>query len=124
MWTPNAYFLSIWNVLDFVVLVTLVINVMAAIIVGGEAPRFVLGYCRCDQDSADPVPRLSGLRALKAFRALRLVNLSPRTRKTFYDVLIIGASQLFDATMLAVLYIIPYAVVRISILDSLVHRPR
>lgn len=41
LWTPNAYFLSIWNVLDFVVLVTLVINVLAAIIVGGEAPRFV-----------------------------------------------------------------------------------
>ena len=31
-------------------------------------------------------------------------------RQTFYDVLIIGASKLFDASLLAVLYIIPYAV--------------
>lgn len=31
-------------------------------------------------------------------------------RQTFYDVLIIGAAKLFDASMLAVLYIIPYAV--------------
>lgn len=91
VFTPNAYLLSIWNIVDFIVLITLVINVAAAIAVGGEAP--------------------SGLRALKAFRALRLVNLSPRIRKTFYDVLIIGATRLFDALLLAVLFLIPYAVV-------------
>jgi hypothetical protein len=52
------------------VLLTLVVNVVTALVQGGNASRFA--------------------RALKAFRALRLVNLSSRLRSIFYDVIIVG----------------------------------
>lgn len=77
--------------LDFFVLLTLVINVGTALSPSNAATsRFT--------------------RSLKAFRALRLVNLSETMRQTFYNVMIIGASLIFDASVLTVLYIIPFSV--------------
>ncbi|KAM0754891.1 hypothetical protein T439DRAFT_283840 [Meredithblackwellia eburnea MCA 4105] len=90
IFAPNAYLLSIWNALDFFVLVTLVVNVVTALV------------------SPDGISRFS--RALKALRALRLIGLSPQIRNTFYNVLIVGAGRILDASILAVLYIIPFAV--------------
>ncbi|GAA5872257.1 hypothetical protein JCM8547_004796 [Rhodosporidiobolus lusitaniae] len=90
LWTPNAYLLSIWNDIDFFVLVTLVINVSTSLAGGTASSAFT--------------------RALKAFRALRLINLSSSMRATFYNVLIVGAGRIMDASILAGLYIIPFAV--------------
>lgn len=90
LYAPNAYLLSMWNGLDFFVLVTLVVNVATSLL----NPS---GYNRLT-------------RALTALRALRLITLSPTIRKTFYDVLIVGAGQIFDASLLAILYIIPFAI--------------
>lgn len=90
IFAPNAYLLSIWNDLDFFILVTLVVNVASALISPGGVSRFT--------------------RALKAFRALRFINLSATMRETFYNVLIVGAGRILDASILAILYIIPYAV--------------
>ena len=42
IWTPNAYLFSIWNVIDFVVLVTILVNVLSAIVFGGAAPTYAL----------------------------------------------------------------------------------
>lgn len=89
--TPNAYLFSVWNVLDFFVLLTLVINVGTAL-----------------SPSTAATSRFT--RSLKAFRALRLINLSETMRQTFYDVMIIGASLIFDASVLTVLYIIPFSI--------------
>lgn len=88
--TPNAYLLNIWNALDLFVLGTLVINVTTEIAVIGGVSRFT--------------------RALKAFRALRLINLSSYMRNTFHAVVIAGAGRIADAAILAILYIVPYAV--------------
>jgi hypothetical protein len=90
LFCPNAYLLSIWNGFDFAILLTLVVNIVTALISGSGVSRFT--------------------RVLKALRALRLITLLPRIRSTFYHVLILGASKLLDASVLAVLYIIPYAV--------------
>lgn len=90
LFTPNAYMLSVWNALDLFVLVTLIVNVTTELIVIGGISRFT--------------------RALKAFRALRLINLSSLMRDTFHAVMIAGAGRILDASVLAILYIIPYAV--------------
>lgn len=88
--TPNAYLLSVWNLLDMFVLISLLINVISELVVPGGVSDFT--------------------RALKAFRALRLINLSSLMRDTFHAVMIAGAGHILDASMLALLYIIPYAV--------------
>lgn len=49
-------------------------------------------------------------RSLKALRALRLITLVDRMRTTFESLLISGALRILDAAILAVLYLIPYAV--------------
>lgn len=87
--TPNAYLLAPWNLLDMLVLLTLVVNVSTELAVIGGVSRFT--------------------RALKAFRALRLINLSARMRNTLEN-LIIGGGKFVDASILAILYIIPFAV--------------
>ncbi|CAD6887851.1 unnamed protein product [Tilletia laevis] len=88
--TPNAYLLSVWNALDLFVLTTLLINVSTEMAVIGGVSRFT--------------------RALKAFRALRLINLTEVMKDTFRAIAIAGAGRIVDASVLALLYIIPYAV--------------
>lgn len=88
--TPNAYLLNPWNWLDLFVLISLVVNVVSELVVYGGVSHFT--------------------RALKAFRALRLINLSALLRDTFHAVIIAGAGRIFDAAVLSLLYIIPYAV--------------
>jgi hypothetical protein len=60
--TPNAYLLNTWNLLDMIVLASLLINVISELVVVGGVSHFT--------------------RALKAFRALRLINLSSLMRYT------------------------------------------
>ena len=82
--TPHAYLLSGWNMLDLFVLLTLFVNIFAG-----------------DNQVA---------RAARAFRALRLINLSGLMRQTFHIMFTAGLPRMLDAGMLAVLYIIPFAV--------------
>ncbi|UZJ57456.1 hypothetical protein CBS101457_006776 [Exobasidium rhododendri] len=86
---PNAYLLSPWNALDLFVLLTLVINVSTELAVIGGVSRFT--------------------RALKAMRALRLINLSVLLRRAF-SALLTSGGRFFDASVLAILYIVPFAV--------------
>lgn len=90
VFAPNAYLLSLWNVLDFIVLVTLLVNTTTSLI-------FIGGLSRVT-------------RALKAFRALRLITLFSRLRDTLHAVLFAGALKILDASILMILYLIPFAV--------------
>mgnify|MGYP001589488007 FL=1 len=54
----------------------------------------------------------------QAFRALRLIGLSSPIRSTFYNVLIVGAGKIVDASILAILYIIPFAVWGLNIFNG------
>ncbi|WAR58908.1 hypothetical protein PtB15_10B248 [Puccinia triticina] len=90
IFTPNAYLLNTWNRIDFLVLGTLVSDILASLVYGGLTSRFT--------------------RSLKAFRALRMINLTMSMRETFYNVLILGFGNLMDASVLTVMYIVPFAV--------------
>ncbi|KAH6905112.1 high-affinity cell membrane calcium channel [Coprinopsis sp. MPI-PUGE-AT-0042] len=90
VFTPNAYLRSIWNILDFSIMVGLIVNVTTSLI-------FIGGLSRTT-------------RALKALRALRLITLVDRMRSTFENLIISGAIRILDAAILAILYMIPYAV--------------
>jgi hypothetical protein len=87
--TPNAYLMSPWNALDLFVLATLVVNVSTELAVIGGVSRFT--------------------RALKALRALRLINLAELLRRAF-SALVAGAGRFVDVSVLAILYIVPFAV--------------
>lgn len=88
--TPNAYIRSIWNIIDLIILAGLLVNVTTGLIFVGGFNRFT--------------------RSLKALRALRLITLMDIMRNTFKSLIISGASRILDAAVLAILYMIPYAV--------------
>jgi len=90
VFAPNAYLLSLWNVLDFLMLIALLVNTTTSLIYIGGLSRVT--------------------RALKGFRALRLVTLFSRLRDTLHAVLFAGALKILDASILMVLYLIPFAV--------------
>lgn len=90
VFTPNAYILSIWNVLDFSIMVGILVNVVTGLVFVGGMSRFT--------------------RALKALRALRLITLIDKMRYTFESLILSGVTRILDAAVLAMLYMIPYAV--------------
>ena len=99
MFTPNAYVRSIWNVLDFFIMAGLLVNVTTGLIFIGGLSRFT--------------------RALKALRALKLVTLIEKMRSTFESLIISGITRILDAALLALLYMIPYAVWGLNIFAGL-----
>ncbi|KAL0565893.1 calcium channel protein [Marasmius crinis-equi] len=90
MFTPNAYLKSVWNCIDLAILLGLTVNVTTGLVVAGGLSRLT--------------------RALKALRVLRLITLFDRMRNSFQFLIISGASRIIDAAVLAILYMIPYAV--------------
>ncbi|WWC88695.1 uncharacterized protein L201_003608 [Kwoniella dendrophila CBS 6074] len=101
MFAPNAYLLSLWNVLDFVILITLLVNTTTSLI-------FIGGLSRVT-------------RSLKSFRALRLITLFSRLRDTLHAVLFAGALKILDASILMILYLIPFAVWGVNIFSGLLY---
>jgi hypothetical protein len=101
IFTPNAYLLNIWNIVDGAILVAILVNVSTSLIVIGGISRFT--------------------RALKAFRALRLITLIGWMRETFHSVIFAGARRMLDAAVLAILYMIPYAVWGLNIFSGMMY---
>ncbi|KIJ40348.1 hypothetical protein M422DRAFT_256903 [Sphaerobolus stellatus SS14] len=99
IFTPNAYLLSIWNLVDLTILVGLLVNAVTSVIFLGGLSRLT--------------------RSLKALRALRLITLFDKMRTTFHSLLIVGFVRIIDAAILAGLYIIPYAVWGLNIFAGL-----
>jgi hypothetical protein len=77
-WTPNAYFRSSWGAIDLFVLITLWINVIAALLNDGAVSR--------------------AIGAFKALRALRLLNVSDSARETFHSLIIIGGWKILSVS--------------------------
>ena len=77
-------------VLDFFILVGILINATTGLIFIGGLSRIT--------------------RSLKALRALRLITLVDKMRSTFESLIISGIVRIMDAALLAILYMIPYAV--------------
>jgi len=98
IFTPNGYLRSIWNCLDFIIMAGLIVNVTTGLVVVGGLSRFT--------------------RSLKALRALRLITLIEKMRNTFQSLIISGALRILDAAVLAILYLIPYAVWGLNIFNG------
>ncbi|KAF9484619.1 high-affinity cell membrane calcium channel [Pholiota conissans] len=98
VFTPNGYLRSIWNCLDFIIMVGIIVNVTTGLIFIGGLSRFT--------------------RSLKALRALRLITLIDMMRNTFQTLIISGAIRILDAAILAILYMIPYAVWGLNIFNG------
>ncbi|KAF7794178.1 hypothetical protein EIP86_005309 [Pleurotus ostreatoroseus] len=101
LFTPNAYVRSIWNILDFFIMLGLIVNVTTGLVFIGGLSRLT--------------------RSLKALRALRLITLIDKMRSTFESLIISGAARIFDAALLAILYMIPYAVWGTNIFSGLMN---
>ncbi|KAG9307249.1 hypothetical protein G9A89_017077 [Geosiphon pyriformis] len=99
LFTPNAYLLNVWNCLDFFVLGTLYFNILSSLLNPNGVSRAV--------------------RAFKALRALRLINLSGSIKETFYAILIAGAPRILDAALLTISLIIPFAIYGQNIFSGL-----
>jgi len=90
MFTPNAYFQNSWNFIDFIVLISLWINVIA--IWKGD----------------DGLSRV--VRGLKALRALRLLTISETSKDIFHKVLIAGVWKILNAAFLSLTLLFPFAI--------------
>ncbi|KAF9390345.1 calcium channel protein [Podila verticillata] len=90
IFTPDAYLKTLWNKIDFFVLLTLYAPLVANLTDSQGVSRF--------------------FRSLKALRALRLINQSAYIKGTFHAVLVAGFPQLFNATLLSITLIIPFAI--------------
>ncbi|WVQ72778.1 hypothetical protein IAR50_002338 [Cryptococcus sp. DSM 104548] len=101
IFAPNAYLLSLWNVLDSIILITILVNTTTSLIYIGGLSRVT--------------------RALKGFRALRLITLFGRLRDTLHAVLFAGASKILDASIFMVLYLIPFSVWGMNIFSGLLY---
>ncbi|THG95158.1 hypothetical protein EW026_g6441 [Hermanssonia centrifuga] len=101
IFTPNAYIRSIWNILDFLIMLGIVVNLTTGLIFIGGLSRLT--------------------RSLKALRALRLITLIDKMRSTFESLIISGAARIWDAALLAILYMIPYAVWGTNIFSGLMN---
>ncbi|KAF9423938.1 calcium channel protein, partial [Podila epigama] len=99
IFTPDAYLKTLWNKIDFFVLLTL------------YAPLFAY------QSDSQGVSRF--FRSLKALRALRLINQSAYIKGTFHAVLVAGFPQLFDATLLSMSLIVPFAIYGMRLFSGL-----
>lgn len=99
LFTPNAYIRNVWNDIDFLVLITLWINVLADLTDRGGLSR--------------------AFRAFKALRALRLVNISDTARQTFHDVIISGFWNILSAAVVAMSLLIPYAIWGLNVFNGL-----
>jgi hypothetical protein len=90
LFTPNAYIRSIWNILDFVIMAGVLVNVTFTLVFVSGLSRFI--------------------RALKSLQALRFMTLIEKMRSTFEVLILSGFTRILDAAVLAVLYLIPFSV--------------
>ncbi|KAI7905468.1 Ion transport protein-domain-containing protein [Cokeromyces recurvatus] len=90
LFTPNAYLLNGWNILDLFVLITLYMSNFGNFAASTGLER--------------------GFRAFKALRALRLINLLGPAKETFSAILVTGLPQIFDAAVLGLCLIVPFAI--------------
>ncbi|KAF3480166.1 calcium-channel protein [Arthroderma uncinatum] len=101
-WTPNAYFRGSWGFIDGIVLITLWVNVVAALYKTGDVSR-VVG-------------------AFRALRALRLLNVSDSARETFHAVIVMGGWKVISAAFVSMSFLIPFAIYGLNIFNGQMKR--
>ncbi|KAF9983243.1 calcium channel protein [Modicella reniformis] len=99
IFTPDAYLRTLWNQIDFFVLLSLYAPLVTDITNSQGTSRF--------------------FRSLKSLRALRLINQSVYIKDTFHAVLVAGFPQLFDASMLCMALLVPFAIYGMRLFSGL-----
>lgn len=89
LFTPNAYLLNGWHVLDSIILITLYMSNFGEFAASTGVER--------------------GFRALKALRALRLINLLKPARDMFTVIMVKGLLYIVDAAFLCLFLVVPFA---------------
>ncbi|KAJ9630744.1 calcium channel protein [Taxawa tesnikishii (nom. ined.)] len=97
-WTPNAYFRGSWGFIDGIVLVTLWVNVFTSLYNPGGGSRAV--------------------GALKALRALRLLNVSDSARDTFHSIIVMGGWKVISAALVSLSLLIPFAIYGLNLFNG------
>ncbi|TVY46139.1 Calcium-channel protein [Lachnellula subtilissima] len=97
-WTPNAYFRSTWGLIDGVVLITFWVSVITSLTNDGAVSRAV--------------------GAVKALRALRLLNVSDSARDTFHSLIIVGGWKVISAGFVSISLLIPFAIYGLNLFNG------
>ena len=97
--TRDAYLRTLWNQIDFFVLLSLYATLIARLLNFPMTSRV--------------------FRSIKALRALRLINISTYIKDTFHAVLVAGFPQLLDATMLCMALLVPFAIYGLRLFSGL-----
>ncbi|KAH7026510.1 Ion transport protein-domain-containing protein [Microdochium trichocladiopsis] len=95
LFTPNAYYRSSWGIIDGIVLITLWVNVITLFTNNGTSTR-VVG-------------------AVKALRALRLLNISNTARDTFHSLIIVAGWKIISAALVSMALLIPFAIYAVTL---------
>lgn len=98
IYTPNAYARSSWNLIDFIVLVSLWIQFTAYVTSNGDLSRFVRGF--------------------KALRALRILTISETAKNNFHNTIISGIGKIFSAAILSLCLLIPFSIWGLNIFNG------
>ena len=98
LFTPNAYFRSSWNHIDFVVLVSLWIEAIAYLKNDGDLSRIVRG--------------------LKALRALRLLTISETAKSNFHNTMIAGFGKILSAAIMSLSLLFPFSIWGLNIFNG------
>ncbi|ORX90883.1 hypothetical protein K493DRAFT_229408, partial [Basidiobolus meristosporus CBS 931.73] len=101
LFTPDAYWKSVWNRVDFSVLITLYITLAIN-------PKEPTG-----------IPRT--LRAAKGFRALRIASYFSAVREVFYGTLYSGLPRIIDAVLLSLCFILPFSIYGLNLFAGLMY---
>lgn len=94
-YTPNAFFRSMWGLIDLIVLVSLWVSVATTL------------------TREDSITR--GVGAFKALRALRLLNISDSARETFHSVIVVGGYKVLSAAFVSLSLLIPFAILGVNL---------
>lgn len=89
-YTPNGYLRNPWNIIDFIVLLSLWVNFIAFVKNDGDLSRIFKG--------------------LTALRALRCLTISHMARQTFNLVVFDGIRKIFEAAFVSLTLLFPFTV--------------
>lgn len=90
LYSPNAYLRNPWNFIDFLVLISMWINLIAYLKNNGNLSRIFKG--------------------LTALRALRCLTISNTARQTFNLVMFDGLNKIFEAGLISLSLLFPFTV--------------
>lgn len=98
IFTPNAMLRSSWNIIDFIVLISLWIELIAFLKNDGNLSRIFRGF--------------------KALRALRLLTVSENAKNNFHTTMISGFGKIINAALISLCLLFPFSIWGLNIFNG------